>query len=434
MIKTRRIILSLRRRLRAWLARRDPLQRSPVLNELRQAPSSLPQTQTSNITNRPRNMSDLSAWLESAYQQPGAQLSKNADGSWSLTTPDGQWHYALTLSINAVSSHPQNSDICARLRLQVSTGSIGVGLVNTSGSDYVSNEEQIEADTQIHTVTLAPDRNAIWGALIIRNVSDAGSSSCVIHDLSAVSADQVPPAEYLTARSNRFSTKKWMYAFDLGHGVVTKTFKDGQQEFINLHSAVVFDLIKSYVGSCAGLRCLDAACSSGFFSFALAEMGFESVYAFDMDAQSIAQAKFVQECKVKPEHARIQFTTQDLLAFEPPSDKFDVVVCTGTLQSVSDILGATRKIFECTRRWAFIHSVTSEMEGPVLELSCQLGGVPCLLPSKMVLVDMFTLAGFKKIDTHLPQDGKFQSLLQKCSNSYYRRIYERNSVYLVMEK
>jgi SAM-dependent methyltransferase len=379
-------------------------------------------------------MSDPSAWLASAYQQPGAQLSKKADGSWSLTTPDGQWHYAVTLPMNAVSSHPQNSDICARVRLQVSTGRIGVGLVNTTGSDYVSNEEQVDADGQIHTVTLAPDRNAIWGALIIRNVSEAGSSSCVIHDLSAVSINQVPPAEYLTARSNRFRTKKWAYAFDLGHGVVTKTFKDGMQEFTNLHSAVVFDLIQRYVGSCAGLRCLDAACSSGFFSFALAEIGFDSVYAFDIDAQSIAQAKFVQECELKPEHARIQFTTQDLLAFEPPADKFDVVVCTGALQSVSDILGATRKIFECTRRWAFIHSVTSEMEGPVLELSCLLEQ-PLLLPSTTVLVDMFTLAGFKKIEAHLPpQDGKFQSLLQKCGNPYYRRIYERNSIYLVMER
>ena len=163
-------------------------------------------------------------------------------------------------------------------------------------------------------------------------------------------------------------------------------------------------------------------------------MGFESVYALDIDTQSIAQAKFVQECELKPEHARIQFTTQDLLAFEPPSDKFDVVVCTGALQSVSDILGAARKIFECTSRWAFIHSVTSEMEGPVLELSCLLGQ-PLLLPSTTVLVNMFTLAGFKKIEAHLPpQDGKFQSLLQKCSNPYYRRIYERNSIYLVMER
>jgi hypothetical protein len=44
------------------------------------------------------------------------------------------------------------------------------------------------------------------------------------------------------------------------------------------------------------------------------------------------------------------------------------------------------------------------------------------------------LAGAKKIDAHLPQDSKFQSLLQKCSNPYYRRMYERNSIYLVIER
>jgi hypothetical protein len=73
------------------------------------------------------------------------------------------------------------------------------------------------------------------------------------------------------------------------------------------------------------------------------------------------------------------------------------------------------------------------MDGPVLELSSLLGQ-PLLLPSKTVLVDMFTLAGFKKIDAHLPQDGKFQSLLQKCKSLYYRSMYERNSIYLVMER
>ncbi len=353
-------------------------------------------------------------------------------GRWALRTPDGRWHYALTVPVDRHVTTAGKSASCWRVKLRVTSGVIGVGLVDASGSAYVSNEEQIEAGEEVRTVFVVPDPDADCGALVIRNCFENGPSSCVLSDLSAFPIDQVPRRDYLIARSRRLGGRKWSYAFDLGHGVVTETNDDGAQEFTNLRSAVIFDLFRRYVGRFEGLRCLDAACSSGFFSFIFAEMGFDAVDAFDLDAESIAQAKIVQQCGIRPEHQRIRFSTQDLLAFQPPDEKYDVVFCAGTLQSVTDLFKATRLIFESTKRWAFIHSWKSEMTEQVLELSF-LFQQPGLFPSQSALVKVFELAGFRRIDVHLPYDDAIKSLLKKCT-PYHQDAYERKSIFLAMEK
>lgn len=205
----------------------------------------------------------------------------------------------------------------------------------------------------------------------------------------------------------------WHYQHDLGDGVLTKPWWDQAAYWHPLRKRILFERLEEHVGpSLTGLRCLEMACNSGYWSFELAERGAEAVFAFDRSPDMIRGAEFVRECRNdRPEYGRIEFRVDDCYTVDLPESVYDVVLCMGIMYHLTDVLGVAKRMCRATRGLAFVDSSVSDLPGNVLEIPEEGKYFWCeknefsFVPTRGALRQILEKAGFSKVTPWIPEEG-----------------------------
>lgn len=232
------------------------------------------------------------------------------------------------------------------------------------------------------------------------------------HDLTPpenVASQDISVEEKRRAAEERF----WHYPHNLGDGVVTKPWWDWLPYWHGVRREAIFGRVHEIFGpSLAGLRCLDMACNSGFWSFELIDRGADSVYAFDVTTPLVEGAFFVRNCrKDKPEYQRIQFDIGDYNTIDLPENGFDLVLSLGMMYHLTDVFGVAQRIARTTGRVAIIDSSVSDLTGDVLEIPPEgkyfwiSKGEFSFVPTREAMRRIFLQAGFTKVTPWMPEEG-----------------------------
>jgi FkbM family methyltransferase len=88
-----------------------------------------------------------------------------------------------------VEDRPDVSSGVVRVRLLVRSGQVGVGCLNTAGTEFI-DEAIVPARQEVVSVELVLPLPAEAGALVIRNASPDGGSEAEIHDIECFSLEQ----------------------------------------------------------------------------------------------------------------------------------------------------------------------------------------------------------------------------------------------------
>lgn len=210
------------------------------------------------------------------------------------------------------------------------------------------------------------------------------------------------------------AARTWHYCHDLGDGVVTTPWYDWLSSWHPLRRDIIFGEIAKVLGpSLAGMRCLDIACNSGFWSFEAVERGAESVLAFDTQENWVDNARFVCRCRPdRHEYGRIDFHHSDLFNMNLPEAGFDLVFCLGLMYHLTDVFGAAQQVYRTTRRVAVIDTSVSDLPGCLLELPPPgkyfFNGPEefAFVPTRDMMLAIMKKAGFSRVTPWQPVDGQ----------------------------
>jgi tRNA (mo5U34)-methyltransferase len=219
----------------------------------------------------------------------------------------------------------------------------------------------------------------------------------------------IPVEEKRRAAAEEF----WHYQHDLGDGVQTTPWWDWLNYWHGVRRQAIFERVHEYFGpSLAGLRCMDVACNSGFWSFELIDRGAESVFAFDVTEPLVASARFVRNCRPdKPEYRRIDFQIADYNDIDLPESGFDLVLALGMMYHLTDVYGVAQRLVRATGRLAIIDSSISDLPGDVLEIPPDgkyfwiSKGEFSFVPTRSALRMIFEHAGFSRVTPWLPDEN-----------------------------
>lgn len=230
-----------------------------------------------------------------------------------------------------------------------------------------------------------------------------------------ISAPALTASDVISVEEKRrVATEKfWHYPHDLGDGVVTTPWWDWLPYWHDVRRQAIFGRVHEIFGpSLKGLRCLDVACNSGFWSFELIDRGADSVYAFDVTDPLVDSAQFVRNCrKDKPEYQRVEFHVADYHDVQLPDNGFDLVLALGMMYHLTDVYGVAQRLTRATGRVAIIDSSVSDQPGDVLEIPPEgkyfwiSKGEFSFVPSRGALRRIFQQAGFAKVTPWMPEEG-----------------------------
>ena len=171
--------------------------------------------------------------------------------------------------------------------------------------------------------------------------------------MTALDARPTPPADL----PQRVAELEWYHTFDLPGGVVTPGIYD--------HRQVVHRL--PIPASLAGLRCLDAASSDGFFAYELARRGADEVVSVDLadasrqdwqrppadhDALTQGSGRAAQAFHLVGEALGLDVERHDLSLYDLSPDRlgeFDFVFMGNVLLHLSDPARALRALASVTK-------------------------------------------------------------------------------------
>ncbi|HRQ79925.1 MAG TPA: class I SAM-dependent methyltransferase [Azospirillaceae bacterium] len=194
---------------------------------------------------------------------------------------------------------------------------------------------------------------------------------------------------------------------------MTKPWWDWLPYWHGVRRQAIFERVHEYFGpSLAGLRCMDVACNSGFWSFELIDRGADSVFAFDVTEYLVKDAFFVRDCRNdRPEYQRIEFHVADYNNIDIPQSGFDLVLALGMMYHLTDVFGVAKRLAQATGRLAIIDSSVSDMPGDVLEIPPDgkyfwiSKGEFSFVPTRAALRRIFEETGFSRVTPWMPDEN-----------------------------
>jgi tRNA (mo5U34)-methyltransferase len=156
----------------------------------------------------------------------------------------------------------------------------------------------------------------------------------------------------------------WMYAWDLGDGVVTPLL---DPELASIHATrermALGWIDRLYPEGLQGHACLDVACNEGYFSHLLWRRG-AAVTGIDVRQLNVRRARVVQQL-TGIDGARLRFEEADLYHFEAPPASFEICLFLGILYHVEDPMGALRRLHALTRGVAVVETQLTRQSEPL---------------------------------------------------------------------
>ena len=255
------------------------------------------------------------------------------------------WAYAVTFPIPPKQAR---RNLCVTARIEVSSGRIGVGLLNAAEDAFIV-ERFADASSVIEAVTLRAGGDGPPSRIVFRNASSDGASRFRIVDVSLwrergaypVSlAPRIPAAEPIPT----------------GGGVIV--FNDEAAAAIN---RARIDFIRSLGVSFAGLRVLDLGCGVGHFAQMYSSLG-ASVVAVDGREDNVREMARLYPA-IEGRVGDVQ--TMDLGVL----GSFDVVHAFGLLYHLDSPVAALRRMERVCRRLLLVETIVCDSAQPLMILA-----------------------------------------------------------------
>ena len=148
-------------------------------------------------------------------------LAQPVDWPINVSTPDAQWAYAAKFARAGETKGPAGP-VAIRLLVDVSVGAVGLGCLNTSGTDFI-DEAKVEAAAAPVTIELVVSNAETMGSLIVRNVFSGGASEVRILDLQCFALDVGSEGDREPALSDPRPMRWWeRYYGNLGETAIEK--------------------------------------------------------------------------------------------------------------------------------------------------------------------------------------------------------------------
>ena len=150
----------------------------------------------------------------------------------------------------------------------------------------------------------------------------------------------------------------WQYPFNLGHGIVTKTYTEVQQELHPWRKKVLLKNLDPYfAGRYGDISVLDLGACEGSMALALWEQGVRDITCIEARPLNVEKARFVFKVK----NANIPVLQEDVLSFlRRDSRRYDLVLFMGLLYHLLDPFQTLRLVADRTQGLMAIETVIAQ--------------------------------------------------------------------------
>ena len=140
----------------------------------------------------------------------GVSANPGPPTEWPITirTPDAQWAYAARFARGTRTTDEYTGPIAVRFLVQVTDGAVGFGCLDASRTGFI-DEIQVAPAAAACVVELVVASPQTADALIVRNVSAAGSSEVRLHEVGCFAIDVDPGRDREPALSDPFPMPGW---------------------------------------------------------------------------------------------------------------------------------------------------------------------------------------------------------------------------------
>ncbi len=336
------------------------------------------------------------------------------------------WGYGLVIPLET------DEKTAVIVDIECLSGKIGVGCVGADGSTFISNRPSLSATSGSKRLTLSL-QSAQPSSLVISNYGVAGSQA-ILRGYQIVDPQQLSPKEKLEAALTVDSY--WHYDFDFPYDLEVKASLPGGHDSHQLNRRLLDRLIDDLTPSFKTV--LDLGCSSGWHSLQLAKRG-AKVRAIDNDKSQIFQAQIVKE--YLGQDLELTYEVGDIVTLATDV-QYDIVHCSGLLYHLQDIFGACKKIYDCAKIGAVVHSCVDGFAGLNVRLHNRqsIPGVNyngpyefCFVPTLEVLEKCFVEVGFSEVKAFRGIDLASRADLDKL-NPVYADIMTNHTAYFLLRK
>lgn len=220
----------------------------------------------------------------------------------------------------------------------------------------------------------------------------------------------------------------WMYPWPLPGGLRLTLLNPELESVHSTRAELIEPAVRDTLARSAEATALDLACSEGWFAHKLLDWGARSVVGVDIRPQNIRRAELMrQHFKIAPERLALQQANIYDLPISS-DEQFDVVLLLGLVYHVEDPMGALRRARARTRTLMVVESQLTRQASPILhgwgssdsieeapgsfatrvEPDADInpvassGGVLSLVPNRVALEQMVTVAGFRRTEFLTP--------------------------------
>lgn len=348
----------------------------------------------------------------------------------SFETTQGQWKYSVAIPLSSfLASAPK----IVELEAEVSKGAVRFECIDLKSHAEIGSKYIVDKPGRVRFKLLVEGRSGS-PAIMVRNAAADGKAA-VGAIFSAVTADHVLEAELRALKAKTWDY--WHYSYELGEGARVEATIDGIMPMHRLNQKIMFHLLKTGFGDISGKRIVDVACASGFHTMEMARRGARMV-GVDIDAPSIEQARFLQQCSDVKAVRDIRFELSGLHGFKP-LEPFDIGFCSGLFYHLLDPVGGAQALFNLVKEGAVVHSHIVDSTEAIMALAdsskykCCFDGEFALMPSRSMLERIFAHVGFK-VKSFSPRDVVSDAEIDSLAPEFSTLFASGNTAYYLLTK
>lgn len=341
-----------------------------------------------------------------------------------------QWDYGLALPL---SGFWQKLPKVIEVDVEIKSGIVRIECLDLKSHGECGGKVTIAAPFR-GKVRVLLEKSAGRPVMMMRNAAADGSRALgSLH--AVVRLDNVDAAEFRRLKAKTWDY--WHYSYELGEGARVEATIDGIMPMHRLNQKIMFHLLKTGFGDISGKRIVDVACASGFHTMEMARQGARMV-GVDIDAPSIEQARFLQQCSDVKAVRDIRFELSGLHGFKPP-EPFDIGFCSGLFYHLLDPVGGAQALYNLVKEGAVVHSHIVDSAEAIMALAdsskykCCFDGEFALMPSRSMLERIFAHVGFK-VKSFSPRDVVSDAEIDSLAPEFSTLFASGNTAYYLLTK
>jgi tRNA (mo5U34)-methyltransferase len=154
----------------------------------------------------------------------------------------------------------------------------------------------------------------------------------------------------------------WMYEFDLGNGVKTRTYSESLKPVHAVRHSMIFSFLDSINFNYQQASVIDLACNEGYFTFEAMKRGAKSGLGIDARPLNIDKANFI---KANIPTSNCEFKVGDIYNYPYGDKKYEMVFLLGILYHVENPIGLIRIASNLTSKFLFVETQLCTTRGAI---------------------------------------------------------------------